>query len=164
MKILAFDQSTKITGWSLFIDGEYVDSGVIDLSKNTNTEERSKKMGLAICKIIADNKPNAVIIEEVAMQSNAQTLKLLARIQGVAIGFCAAHDIELHILGPSKWRSSLGFTQGSKTKREQLKQQSRDFIKNVFDLNIKSEDENEAIAINEAAHRIYGWPDDDDDI
>ena len=111
MRVISMDQSTRVTGWSLFVDGEYVDSGVVDLGKNKNTEDRSKQMGLAICQVITDNKPDTVIIEEVAMQSNAQTLKLLARIQGVAIGFCAAHNIPLHILAPSKGRSQLSFIQ-----------------------------------------------------
>lgn len=159
MRVLAFDQSTKVTGWSLFADEKYVDSGVIDLGKNKNTEERSKQMGLAICQVITDNKPDTVIIEEVAMQSNAQTLKLLARVQGIAIGFCAAHNIPLHILEPSKWRSALDFKQGAGVKREELKQQSRDFVKEYFKLDIKSEDEIESIAINQAAHIIYGFYD-----
>lgn len=161
MRIIAFDQSTRVTGWSLLVDGKYVDSGVIDLGKNKNTEDRSKQMGLAICQVITDSKPDTVIIEGVAMQSNAQTLKLLARIQGVAIGFCAAHNIPLHILEPSKWRSQLSFKQGRAVKREELKQQSRDFVKEYFGLNITSEDEIESIAINEAAHRIYGFDDDE---
>ncbi len=158
MRVLSCDQSTKITGWSVFEDGQYVKSGVIDLhlSKDT-TEKRSAKMAVEICHLIEDNKPDVVVIEEVAMQSNAQTLKLLARIQGVAIGFCAAHDIPLHILEPTKWRSSLHFVQGPKVKREQLKQQSRDFVKDYLGLEIKSEDEVESIAIAEAAHRIYGF-------
>lgn len=162
MRILSTDQSTKITGWAIFEDGKYVNSGVIDLhlSKET-TEKRSEKMAVEICKLIEINKPDVVVIEEVALTSNAQTLKLLARIQGVAVGFCAAHNIPLHILEPTRWRSSLSFNQGPKVKREQLKQQSRDFVKKHFRLNIKSEDENEAIAINEAAHRIYGFVDDD---
>ena len=161
MKILSMDQSTKITGWSLFNDGNYVTSGVIDLHKIKDTEERSKQMAVEICKLIEGNEPDCVVIEEVALTSNAQTLKLLARLQGVAIGFCAAHNISLHILEPTKWRSCLHFTQGPKVKREQLKQQSRDFIKTYLKLTIQSEDENEAIAINEAAHRIFGWDDDE---
>lgn len=159
MKVLAFDQSTRVTGWSLFIDGHYAKSGVINLSKIKNTDERSKQMGLAICEEISNNDPDMIIIEEVALQSNADTLKKLARIQGVAIGFAAAHNIELHILEPSKWRSKLNYRQGRSVKREELKQQSLDFVKNVLGLNIESEDENEAIAINEAAHRIYGLDD-----
>ena len=162
MRVLSCDQSTKITGWAVFEDGQYVKSGVIDLhlSKET-TEKRSEKMAVEICKLIEGNKPDVVVIEEVAMQSNAQTLKLLARIQGVAIGFCAAHNIPLHIIEPTRWRAALNYRQGSKVKRNELKEQSLNFVKNKLGLNIKSEDENEACAINEAAHRIYGWDDDE---
>lgn len=160
MRILALDQSTRITGWSLFNEGKYVSSGVIDLHKIKDTDERSKQMGLEICKLIEVYRPSEIVIEEVAMQSNADTLKKLARIQGMAIGFATAHNIPTHILEPSKWRAALKYKQGSQVKREQLKQQSRDFVKNVLNLQIDSEDENEATAINEAAHRIYGWADD----
>ncbi len=159
MRVLAFDQSTRVTGWSLFIDEKYVDSGVIDLGKNKNTEDRSKQMGLAMCKVITDSKPDTVIIEEVAMQSNAQTLKLLARIQGVAIGFCAAHNIPLHILEPSKWRSALSYTQGRAVKREELKQQSFDYVKKHLGFDDFSEDRCEACCINMAAHKIFDFDD-----
>lgn len=160
MKVLALDQSTRITGYSVFDDAHYVTSGVINLQKIEDTGERSKQMGLEICKLIEDNKPDELIIEEVAMQSNVDTLKKLARIQGMAIGFATAHDIPTHILEPARWRAALNYKQGPKVTRKELKQQSRDFVKNVLGLNIKSEDENEATAINEAAHRIYGWADD----
>ena len=159
MRILSFDQSTRVTGWSLFVDEKYVDSGVIDLGKNKNTEDRSKQMGLDICQVITDSKPDTVIIEEVAMQSNAQTLKLLARIQGVAIGFCAAHNIPLHILEPSKWRSALNFKQGRAVKREELKKQSFDYVKKHFGFDDFSEDRCESICINVAAHKIFDFDD-----
>lgn len=155
MRILAFDQSTKITGYSIFNDNQYVDSGVIDFSKNTNTEGRSKQMGLAICKKIEEVKPDMVIIEEVAMQSNPKTLKLLARVQGIAIGFAAAHNVSLQILEPSKWRSELSFQQGPKVKREVLKQQSMDYVKEHFGFENFSEDRCEAICINVAAQKIF---------
>jgi Holliday junction resolvasome RuvABC endonuclease subunit len=159
MKILSLDQSTRITGFSVFEDGKYVKSGVINLCKMTDTNERSKQMAVEICKLIGDTNPDVTIIEEVQQQSNVSTVIKLARIQGVAIGFCAAHNIDLHILTPSQWRAALNYKQGPKVKREELKQQSRDFVKNVLGLSIKSEDENEATAINEAAHRIYGFED-----
>ena len=159
MRILAFDQSTKITGYSLFVDGEYIDSGVIDLSKNKDTVDRSKQMALDICKVITESTPDVVIIEEVAMQSNAQTLKLLARIQGVAIGFCAAHNIPLYMLEPTKWRSQLSFKQGRAVKREELKKQSIDYVEEHFGFNNFSEDRCESICINVAAHKIFDFDD-----
>jgi Holliday junction resolvasome RuvABC endonuclease subunit len=159
MNVLSLDQSTRITGWSLLQDGKYVKSGVIDLHKITDTDERSKQMAVEICKLVEDCRPDVVIIEEVQQQSNVATVIKLARIQGVAIGFCAAHNIDLHILTPSRWRAALNYKQGPKVKREVLKQQSRDFVKNTLGLNIESEDENEAICINEAAHRIFDFDD-----
>ena len=156
MIILAFDQSTRVTGWSVFENGQYSKSGVIDLHKITDTDERSKQMGIEICKVIEESRPDCVIIEEVQQQSNVATVIKLARIQGVAIGFCAAHNIDLHILGPSRWRSALSYRQGPKVKREELKSQSLAYVKSLG-LNIKSEDENEAVAINAAAHKIYNF-------
>ena len=159
MRVLAFDQSTKVTGWSLFIDSKYINSGVIDLGKNKNTEERSKQMAVEICNVITESKPDVTIIEEVAMQSNAQTLKLLARIQGVAIGFCAAHNIPLHILEPSKWRSALDFKQGRAVKREELKVQSFDYVRENYGFDDFTEDRCEAVCINAAAHKIFDLDD-----
>ena len=152
------DQSTRITGFSVFEDGKYVKSGVIDLHKIKDTDERSKQMAVEICKLIGNTKPDCVIIEEVQQQTNTSTVIKLARIQGVAIGFCAAHNIDLHILTPTRWRSALGYKQGPGVKREELKQQSLDFVKNNFQLEL-IEDEAEAVCINEAAHKIYEFDD-----
>ena len=160
MKILAFDQSTKISAYSIFIDGQYVECGYIDLHKMKDTSDRVRAMGVDLCKIIAKYQPDKVVIEEVAQQSNALTLKLLARIQGIIIGFCAAHNIDTYIVEPSKWRSTLKFKQGSGVKREELKAQAIKYIKDHYGLDL-SEDSCEAICINEAAHKIYEFCEDD---
>lgn len=154
LKVLAFDQSTKISAYSIFIDGKYVECGVIDLHKMRDTSERVRAMGVELCKTIGKYNPDKVVIEEVAQQSNALTLKLLARIQGIIIGFCAAHNIETYIVEPSKWRSVLRFHQGAGVKRAELKAQAIEYIKSVYGLEL-SEDECESCCINEAAHKIY---------
>ena len=156
IKILAFDQSTKISAYSLFVDGKYVECSAIDLHKMKDTSERVRAMGVELCKIIEKYNPDKIVMEEVAQQSNALTLKLLARIQGIIIGFCAAHNIDTYIVEPSKWRSTLHFKQGSGVKREELKAQASDYVKAQYGFEL-SEDENEAVCINEAAHKIYKW-------
>ena len=157
MKILSFDQSTRVSGWSVFEDGEYKDSGVIDLHKNQDTDDRSRQMGLAICEVIRRVKPDEVVLEEVAQQSNVATVIKLARIQGMTVGFAASMDVPTHILEPAKWRSALGYRQGPKVKRVELKQQSAEYVSKRFGFDNFSEDRNEAIAINAAAHKIFGW-------
>lgn len=162
-KILSFDQSTKLSAYSWWIDNEYIESGYIDLHKNTNTTERVREMGIELCNTIAKYGPDIVVIEEVAQQSNAQTLKLLARIQGIIIGFCAAHDIYTYIIEPSKWRSVLHFKIGAGVKREELKAQAIKYVKNVYKVDL-SEDECEALCIGEAAHKIYKFTNKSKDI
>ena len=159
-KVLAFDQSTKITAYSLFIDGKYVEVGVIDLHKMKDTSERVRAMGVELCKTIEKYNPDKVVIEEVAQQSNPKTLKLLARVQGIIIGFCAAHNIETYIIEPSKWRTTLHFKIGAGVKRAELKTQAIDYIKDQYKLDV-TEDECEAICINEAFHKIFDVIEDD---
>ena len=161
MRILAFDQSTRVTGYSIFDDGKYITSGIIDLSKIKETSERTRQMGIMICKKIEEYQPSHIVLEEVQCQGNVDTVKKLARLQGIAIGFAAANNIPLHILEPTKWRASLGYKQGPKVDRKALKQQSLDYVKNNFGFTF-SEDRSEAICINEAAHKIFGWSSDDD--
>ena len=158
MHILSFDQSTKISAYSMWIDGKYVEVGTIDLHKMKDTSERVRAMGVELCKVIKKYNPDKVVIEEVAQQSNPMTLKLLARIQGVIIGFCAAHNIDTYIVEPSKWRSILHFKQGSGVKRAELKEQAISHVKDMYGLEL-SEDCCEAICINEAAHKIYHFAD-----
>ena len=86
--------------------------------------------------------------------------KLLARIQGIIIGFCAAHDIEIYIIEPSKWRSALRFKVGAGVKRDVLKEQAINYIKNKYGFEL-SEDECESVCINEAAHKIYDFVEED---
>lgn len=155
-KILAFDQSTKLSAFSYWVDSEYKESGCIDLHKMKDTSERVRAMGVELCKTIEKYSPDKVVMEEVAQQSNALTLKLLARIQGIIIGFCAAHNIETYIIEPSKWRSKLHFKLGSGVKREELKAQAIKYVKDVYGLDL-SEDECEAICIGFASHKIYNF-------
>lgn len=161
MKVMSWDQSTKISAWSVFIDGKYETSGVIDHHKIKQVDERVQQMGLSICAQIEKIMPDILIIEEVAQQSNANTLKLLARIQGIIIGFAAAHKIPVHILEPSKWRSKLNFRQGAGIKREELKAQAIEYIKKTYGLDLL-EDICEAICINTAAHQIFDLLPEDD--
>ena len=161
MRVLSFDQSTRVSGWAYFEDGKYVESGVIDMSKSKlETDKRSFEMAKEIWKIIKKYKPQKLVVENVQQQSSPSTVIILARLAGMIIGYAEAHNVHVHILLPSQWRKALGYSQGAKVKRQELKQQSIDYVKNNFGLDL-SEDECEAICINKAAHKIYNFSDDD---
>lgn len=155
MKILSYDQSTNLTGFSVFDDGEYVDSGVIDKHTIKDTERRIAEMGLTMCKKIKEYKPDLVVLEDIQKQSNVKTVVYLARLQGCIVLYCASKGIDLKILHPTEWRRVLSYAQGPKIRREELKQQSRDYVKDVLGLSVESEDENEAVCIGVAANKLY---------
>ena len=67
---------------------------------------------------------------------------------GYESGTEVLHNIDLHILTPSKWRASLGYKQGPKVKREELKQNAVNYIMSKY--KIKANDDTaEAICIAE---------------
>ncbi len=154
MKILSLDQSTRCTGWSYYDDGQYVKSGVIT-KDNDNTDRRVVEMGLAICKKIKEFQPDLVVFEDTQNQNSVKTVIHLARLQGCIMLYCGSKKIKFKILHPAEWRKQLDFKQGPKVKRDELKQQSRDYVKNILKLSIESEDENEAICLGVVANKLY---------
>ena len=159
MKVLSFDQSTRCSGYCFVENGQYVCSGVVDMSKSKlETNERSFEMAKSLWKIIKQYRPDVLILEDVQKQSGVQTVIILARLAGMIIGYAEAHKIKVHILSPAQWRAVLHYSQGPKVKRAELKQQSADYVKNKYGF-VKSEDENEAVALNDAARIKLGLDD-----
>lgn len=153
MRLISFDQASVITGYALFDDGQYIDSGVIKKGKDMPISDRVPAMALAICAKIKEVKPDVVIIEDIQNQNSVKTVVDLARLQGGIIMYCANKHIPIKIYHPSTWRKALQFVQGTKTKRDDLKKQAVEYVKGLgFD--IKSEDESEAVCINLAAQKM----------
>lgn len=155
MRLVSMDQSTRVSGYAVFDDGKYVSSGLVDMSKSKlETDERSFEMAKTLWKVLKKYKPEHLIIEETQQQSNVKTVITLARLQGMIIGYAEAHGVKVHILQPSKWRAALGYRQGSKVKRAELKQQSLDYVRENLGLDLP-EDQAEAVCEGIAAHKIF---------
>lgn len=154
LKILSLDQSTTRSGYAIFINEQYDHSGVIDKHTIKDSEARFKEMYEGIHDLIAEERPDIVVIEDTQAQAgNMGTYKILCQLQGAIMGMCYAMGIKFYVMPPVKWRSILGYRQGPKIKRAELKAQSLEFVKNEFGF-AKSEDENEACAICAAFHRV----------
>ena len=150
------DQSTRVSGYSFFENDKYICSGVVDMSKSKlDTDERSFEMAKTLWKVIKQYKPEHLIIENVQQQTSPKTVIILARLQGMIIGYAEAHGVKTHILLPSQWRAELGYSQGAKVKRAELKQQSINYVKNKYGFDLP-EDECESIALNDAARKKLG--------
>lgn len=150
MKLLAWDQSSKKSGWCLLEDGKYVKSGVIDKHKITDINTRIGEMGIAICQQIKELNPDVVIIEDIQNQNSISTVVHLARLQGFILGWCYVKHIKTEIIGPTAWRKVLEFEQGPKVKRNELKEQSLNYVKTKYNMDL-SEDEAESCCIADAS-------------
>jgi len=144
--ILSFDQASQITGYFVCKDGEYFAHGMIDLHTDKNAEHRMRVMQSRIFELIDRYMPSAVIVEETILQRSPATLRMLSQLQGAIMGYCLANDIPVHILYPTQWRGLLRIKQGSRVKREALKQQAIDYVKQKYNI-IVSSDEADAICI-----------------
>lgn len=145
MRVLSFDQSTLITGWAIFEDGLYCTHGKIDLHKQKDSQKRFHQMEQEIIHLIEQQKPDAVLIEDVVLQRSPSVMKILARLQGIIIGFCDAIQIPVYIYYPTAWRKLLSFRQ-AKVKRAELKQQAIDLVAQRYDIDADT-DEADAICI-----------------
>lgn len=142
VKVLAFDTSTKKTGWSLFINGKYAESGLIDLSKNKDVEERIKKMCLTITTLIFDKSPDHVVIEELPSTRNADTVRKLSRIIGAVYYYCISKDIDYTEMSCDTWRNAVGI---KNSKGGKVKIDSMNRVLQKYKLDV---DDNESDAIN----------------
>lgn len=156
-RVLSFDQATRMSGYSYFEDGKYIESGIIDMEKSDlKTPERSFEMAKALWKVIKRYKPDYLVLEETQNQNNIKTVQILSRLQGMIIGYAEAHKVKTYMVSPTKWRAELEYSLGPKVKRDALKQQSLDYVKEHLGLDLP-EDEAEAVAEGIAAHKIFNF-------
>jgi Holliday junction resolvasome RuvABC endonuclease subunit len=145
IKLLSIDQSTVKSGWSIFIDNIYFTHGLINLSKLKT--DKFEQMCIELTQLILKERPDIVVFEDVALQTNVSTLRLLAQLQGIIMGCCIINNIEYITLKPTTWRKVLQFKQGKGVKRKDLKIQSITLAKQTFNLEKITEDEADALCI-----------------
>lgn len=147
MKIISIDQATIKTGVAIFENKKLVNHYLINLANSKNpADKRLEEMMTSVKEVIESERPDVVLFENVAYQSNVQTLIVLARLQGSIIQTCINNNIEYKIISPQEWRTKLDFITGRGCKREFLKNQAKLYVKIHYKETV-SEDEADAICI-----------------
>lgn len=117
-------------------------------------ESRFSDMSKAIWDVLDEYKPNILYIEETYSARNAQTTKILTRLQGVVYAWCMNNDCEFNVILAKQWRKYLDFNQSNKVKREQLKEQSIKYVLENYNLKV-TDDEADAICIADAVVKMF---------
>jgi len=151
MKLVSTDQSSNRSGFAVIVDGVPVYYAVIDHSSNKDIADRIKHMFLDLAKYIDDAKPDYLAVEAVQQQTNPKVVMMLSNLQGGLICHAYERGIPVSSPLPTEWRKILGFHQGPKVKREELKAQAKEFVLQHFGI-VASEDECEAICIGVAEY------------
>lgn len=153
-KLITIDGSTNKSGIAYFCNGKYKTHHLLDYSKNKIIDSRFKSMSKGIWELLNTYKPNIVYMEETYTAKNPQTTKFLTILQGVVYTWCMNNECEFNTIRPTQWRKQLFFTQGKGIKREQLKEQSINYVLENYNIKV-SDDEADAICIADAVLKLY---------
>ena len=99
-------------------------------------------------------KPNIIYIEETVVLRNAQTQRFLTRLQGVVYAWCIQNNCEFNTIRPSSWRKAINLKQNKNIKREQLKQEAIDYVKEKYNIEV-NDDIADAICIGDAVLNLF---------
>ena len=163
MVVVGIDASTNKTGIAIFQDGRYDTHTLIDLHKIKDSSERVPKMMLTICEYLGKHQIDKIIMEESMMTSNILTVKMLSSIAGAVMYYAASHNIEFQLDLPSAWRKRIGLTQGRSVKRDFLKAEAIEAVKQEYGLDL-TDDECESILIARSGFDLPKIVLDDDEI
>lgn len=165
MKILALDQSSRVTGWAIF------DNGALEKYGKFNAYDVGEDMGKRLVYIrskvvdlIKNNNIEHVYFEEIQLQNtvgnNVVTFKTLAYVQAVIIELLYDLGIPYTIVASSSWKSTLGIKGRARTEQ---KQNAQKWVINTYQVK-PTQDECDAICIgahslqkNTASSQGFDW-------
>ena len=146
MRILALDQSSKVSGYCVFEFDELVTYGKITCSSPV-VGARLKKIRDNIKNLVEEYKIDEVIFEDIQLQKNVAnnvvTYKVLSEVFGVITELLEELKIPYETVLAGTWKSALGIK--GRTRAEQKKSAS-EFVKAQFDIT-PTQDEADSICI-----------------
>lgn len=147
--LIALDESTTSTGYAVFRNNTLIAHGFFS-SKSKDVLERVSYIMEEIEKLIKRYKPNDMIIEDVQITMNAATAKSLLGLQFMIEIYAHRNNISCETYRTTKWRKILGLSNSRDLDRKAKKQETIDYIKNKYNIEILKDDESDAIAIGTA--------------
>lgn len=130
-RVLALDQATKKTGWSIYDGKDLIKCGSFESKGKGEIERISAVKKWVIC-MLNNWNPDYVFIEDIQLQKKianspgsfdgVTTFKVLAHLQGVISNVVFERDIPLYIVLSSVWRKTCGIQGRTKTDQKRSAQ------------------------------------------
>lgn len=155
-RILALDQSTRVSGWSLYEDGQLINYGNWEATEKRSTA-RISSIKAWVAYMVEKFSVDQLVLEDIQLQKFTKeqggedtavlTYKKLAHLQGVLKNYCYENGIIYEIIHPATWKSYnniKGKTRSDQKKSAQLR------VEAIFNIKASS-DEADAILIGRYA-------------
>lgn len=152
-RILALDQSSKISGWSFIKDGELDSFGKWEKTA-TDFAVRIHSLCKEIQKKIDELKPDLIVLENIQLQQDVGTFQRLAQVQGALLCVCVENKIPYKILFSNEWRKECNFLKGNDKHRDNQKKITQIWVQEKYQKKC-TQDEADAICIGIAANSIF---------
>lgn len=148
MIILALDQASKTTGWSIFKDNKLTDFGHFTF-EDANIGQRLMNIRNKIKELITTYSPEYVIFEDIQQQNNVanniQTFKVLAQVYGVISELLTELQIPNSSVLSTVWKSQIGIKGRS---RAEQKKNAQLHVIDTYEVK-PTQDEADSICIGE---------------
>ena len=127
-RLLALDQSSRISGYAIFVDENLIAHGSINLTEE-DVGQRLFLIRKEVTKLIHKYDINEIAFEDIQMQAsvgnNVQTFKILAEVFGVILMLCTELKINYTIVSSNTWKSTLKI---KGKKRSEQKQDAQRYV------------------------------------
>ena len=143
-RILALDQATHISGFSVFSNKNLIDFGYFEATGNDDIE-RSISVKQWLISLLDQYQIDFVGLEGIQYQKEmgVTTFETLARLQGILAAACVEEKIQYKIVSTNTWRNYCGVVGRTRTDRKRSMQR---LVKQWFNIDV-SDDIADAIGI-----------------
>ena len=148
MKVLALDQSSRISGWAVFADGALQEYGKFD-AENAGADigKRLTYIREKVKALIDKHGIQKILIEEIQLQNtvgnNVVTYKKLAYVQAILIQMFDELRLPYEIIASSSWKSTLSIKGRA---RAEQKKNAQIYVNTIYGIKA-TQDECDAICI-----------------
>ena len=153
MIILAFDQATRTSGWSVFRDKDLIAHGTFTFTDN-NLGLRLWKIRQKVEELYKKYLPDKIIYEDIQLQqgavNNVVTFKSLAEVFGIIYEYSTELEVDNEAILAGVWRKGLGI---AGNRRDIQKSNAKKWVLDNFGIKVV-EDEADAICIGAYAAGI----------
>ena len=151
MRLLALDQSSRITGWAVFDEDQLIEFGKFT-ANHSDVGERLNYIRKQVINLIDNYEIDEVVFEDIQLQSNVannvQTFKALAEVFGVLYELFVELKMPRTAVLSTVWKSTLGIKGKDRTAQ---KKAAQEWVINTYGVK-PTQDECDAICIG--AHYV----------